>query len=210
MAKTFLLIGRSGVGKSYSMHTLDPQHYALISALGKELPFKTNKKFLETDNYDVIKDAILQYVNKGVKNIIIDDAGYLLTVAFMKAQGAEKKGNKVFDLYSEMATDFWSLVRFAQKQIPADVIIGFIMHEDKNEFGDITVKTQGRMLDERVNIAGMFTTLLQAVKIQGNYVFKTQTDGSGVTKSPFGMFDSEEIPNDMNYVIERIRAYYEI
>lgn len=210
MAKTFLLIGRSGVGKSYSMSTLDPKTYALISVLGKELPFETDKKFLETDNYDVIQDAILQYVNKGAKNIIIDDAGYLLTIAFMKAQGAEKKGNKVFDLYSEMATDFWGLIRFTQKQVPADVIVGFIMHEDKNEFGDVTVKTQGRMLDERVNIAGMFTTLLQAVKSQGKYMFKTQTDGSGVTKSPFGMFENEEIPNDMNYVIERMRAYYKI
>lgn len=210
MAKTFLLIGRSGVGKSYSMHTLDTKSYALISVLGKELPFKSDKKFLETDNYDVIKESILAYVGRGVKNIIIDDAGYLLTIAFMKAQGAEKKGNKVFDLYSEMATDFYGLLRFVQKQVPSDVIVGFIMHEDKNDFGDVTVKTQGKMLDERVNIPGMFTTLLQAVKSQGNYAFKTQTDGSGVTKSPYGMFDSEEIPNDMNYVIERIRAYYEI
>ena len=34
------------------------------------------------------------------------------------------------------------------------------------------------------------------------------TDGSGVTKSPMGMFEDEEIENDLKLVIEKVDAYY--
>ncbi len=192
------------------MHSLDENEYALISVLGKELPFRTNKKFYETDDYTKIKQAINGYVNKGVKNIIIDDAGYLLTNAFMNAQGGDKKGNNVFELYSKMATDFYELIRYVQKGLDDDVVVGFVMHEDKNDFGDVKPKIMGKMLEEKVSIEGLFTTVLQSAKISNRYVFRTQTDGTGVTKSPFGMFESEEIPNDMALVINSIRDYYNI
>lgn len=210
MAKSFLLIGRSGTGKSYSLHSLDDEKYALISVLGKELPFRTTKKFYETDDYAKIKQAILGYVNKGVKNIIVDDAGYLLTNAFMNAQGGDKKGNNVFELYSKMATDYFELIRFVQKGLPDDVVVGFTMHEDKNDFGDVKPKIMGRMLEEKVSVEGLFATVLQSAKVGNKYVFRTQTDGTGVTKSPHGMFDGYEIPNDMNLVIKNMREYYNI
>lgn len=210
MAKSFLLIGKSGVGKSYSLNTVPENEYALISVLGKELPFRTGKKYLTTDDYTAIKNAMLKYVSMGVKNIIIDDAGYLLTNAFMKAQGAEKKGNLIFELYSQMATNFYELVRFSQTGLPDDVIVGIIMHEDKNDFGDVKPKIMGKMLEEKVSVEGLFATVLHAMKTNNEYIFRTQTDGTGVTKSPYGMFDSETIPNDMNLVFTKIREYYNI
>lgn len=210
MAKSALILGRSGTGKSYSMHSLPENEYAIISVLGKELPFKTSKRFLETDDYVKIKEALIAYTGKGVKVIVIDDAGYLLTNAFMNAQTADKTGNKVFDLYSKMATNFVDLIRFAQKQLPDDVIVFFTMHEDKNDFGDVKPKVMGKMLDEKVSVEGLFTTVLQSFKSAQKYMFRTQTDGTGVTKSPYGMFESEEIPNDLNLVVQSMRKFYEI
>ncbi len=210
MAKATLVLGRSGAGKSFSMRNLPTNEYAIISVLGKELPFKTDKKFLEADDYNVIKDAMLKYVQRGVKIFVIDDASYLLTNAFMRAQSEDKKGNKMFELYSKMATDFYDLIRFSQKSLPEDVLVFYFMHEDKNEFGDVKPKTVGKMLDEKVVIEGLFTQVLQASKVENKYVFRTQTDGTGVTKSPFGMFDSEEIDNDLNYVVQKIREFYNI
>ena len=40
--------------------------------------------------------------------------------------------------------------------------------------------------------------------------FYTQGDGISTAKSPEGMFDSIELPNDLKAVDDAIRSYYEI
>lgn len=211
MAKTLLIIGKSGSGKSTSLRNLNEKEYGLINVLGKELPFRNKKKSLNSDNYNEIKQYILTlYKEHGIRNFIIDDAGYLITNQYMKAQGSDKKGNKTFELFSDMATNFFDIIRFAQEVVPNDAKIVFFMHEDKNDFGDVKPKTMGKMLDEKVCIEGLFTIVLNAVKKQDKHVFLTKTDGSGVTKSPMGMFDEDAIDNDLKLVFEKIDEYYNI
>ena len=84
------------------------------------------------------------------------------------------------------------------------------MHEDKNDFGDIKPKTIGKMLDEKVCVEGLFTIVLRSVVENGKYLFKTQTSGFDVTKSPIGLFQAEEIDNDLYAVDQAIRTYYNI
>lgn len=84
------------------------------------------------------------------------------------------------------------------------------MHEDKNEFGDVKPKTIGKLLDDKVCIEGLFTIVLHAISEGGEYKFRTQTDGSDVAKSPIDMFDSEEIPNDLKAVDQKVREFYEL
>ena len=66
------------------------------------------------------------------------------------------------------------------------------------------------MLDEKVCVEGLFTIVLRAMKKDGRYIFRTQTDGLDVAKSPIGMFESEEIDNDLKLVDDTIRSYYNI
>ena len=54
----------------------------------------------------------------------------------------------------------------------------------------------------------MFTIVLHALKLDGKYVFATNTDGLDVTKSPIGMFETEYIDNDLQLVDNTIREYY--
>jgi hypothetical protein len=82
------------------------------------------------------------------------------------------------------------------------------MHEDKNDFGESKPKTIGKLLDDKVCVEGMFTIVLHSMKLDGKYVFATNTDGLDVTKSPIGMFDEEYIENDIQLVINSIRDYY--
>ena len=84
------------------------------------------------------------------------------------------------------------------------------MHEDKNDFGDIKPKTIGKMLDEKVCVEGMFTIVIRSVLSNGKHVFKTQTDGFDVCKTPIGMFEQSEIDNDLKLVDTTIREYYEL
>ena len=67
---------------------------------------------------------------------------------------------------------------------------------------------QGRMLDEKLNVAGLFTTVLLAQTDGKEHWFTTQSDGMSVCKSPMGMFDDVRIPNDLKLVDTTMRAYY--
>jgi hypothetical protein len=84
----------------------------------------------------------------------------------------------------------------------------FFMHEDKNDIGDVKPKTIGRMLDEKVCVEGLFTIVLRAVKNDKRHVFRTITDGFDIVKTPIGMFEQEEIDNDLLLVENAINNYY--
>ena len=54
----------------------------------------------------------------------------------------------------------------------------------------------------------MATIVLHSMFDGQNYYFKTQNNGTDVAKSPEGMFDAVDIPNDLKAVDDAIRAYY--
>lgn len=206
MARLVLILGRSGSGKSASLRNFNDSEYGLINVMGKDLPFKSSKKFLETTNYSTIKQALLDYTQK-VDVVVLDDAGYLITDQFM-SNHAGGKGNAIFELYNSLGDNFYRLIRFIKNELPEHKTIYLTMHEDRDEFGYVKPKTIGKMLDEKVNIAGMFTIILHAVKQDGAYVFRTQSDGFDVTKSPIGMFEEEFVDNDLKVVNQKIQDYY--
>lgn len=203
MAKSVLIIGKSGSGKSASMRNFDKQDVKVINVLDKELPFPKLLNEISTDDYRQIaqelKDAKEQV-------IVVDDAGYLITNMFMRGHG-QKKGNAVFEFYSEIATNFWKLLNYIRNDLPKDKVVYVIMHEDTNDQGEVKPKTIGKMLDEKVNIQGMFTIVLRAMRHDNKYVFRTQTNGFDVCKSPIGMFDTEYIDNDLKMVTNKILNY---
>jgi len=207
MAQVVMLIGKSGSGKSTSMRNFAKEELALINVNRKPLPFKGKfDSTLETTDYDKIEKAIMSTQKKA---IVIDDAGYLITNQFMNGHG-ENKGNAVFELYNSLADNFYKLIKFCQERVNSEKIVYFVMHEDKNEFGDVKPKTIGKLLDEKVCVEGLFTIVLRAECKEGKYIFHTKTDGLDVTKAPLGMFEDEEIENDLKAVDKVIREYYEM
>ena len=111
--------------------------------------------------------------------------------------------------YNVMADHFYNLITAIQDS-PEPSRVYIMMHEDKNDFGDIKPKTIGKLLDNQVCIEGLFTICLRAMVVNGAHIFRTQSDGFDVAKSPMGMFDSEEIDNDLSAVDAAICEYYGI
>lgn len=207
MAQLVLILGPSGSGKSTSMRNFAKDELALINVNRKPLPFRGKfDSTLETTEYEVIEKAILTTKKR---SIVIDDAGYLITHQFMSGH-RENKGNAVFELYNDLADNFYKLIKFCQVRVPSDKIVYFTMHIDKNDFGESKPKTIGKLLDEKVCIEGLFTIVLGAECKDGKYIFHTKTDGLNVVKTPMDMFEDEEIDNDLKMVDNTIREYYEL
>lgn len=199
-------MGKSGSGKSASMRNLDPAQTALVSVLGKPLPFRGKFDQLVTDDAAQIIGAV-----KAAKRdvIVIDDANFIMTNMFMRDHAATGGGNSVFTLYNNIGDRFWNMIE-AIRKLPEDKRVYVVMHEEQNDFGAVRPKTIGRMIDEKVCLEGMFTIVLRCMVSSGKHIFRTQSDGLDVAKSPIGMFDADEIPNDLAMVDKAICEYYEI
>ena len=201
-----LVLGKSGSGKSSSLRNFSPDEVGIINVMGKPLPFKSQIKTVSTRNYDAIQKILSEAKSD---SIVIDDAGYLITDYFMTRHANAGGGNAVFQLYNELADRFYSLLVSIQS-LPADRIVYVFMHEDENDSGSIKPKTIGKLLDEKVNVEGLFTIVLRCIGDQQKHVFMTQTSGYDVAKSPIGMFDTLEIDNDLKMVDQKIRNFYEL
>lgn len=143
------------------------------------------------------------------KVAVIDDAGYLMTSTFMEEHSNPKKGASTFDLFNKIGDEFWKLVMFVKERLPEDVFVYFMMHEISNDYGEVKVRTIGKLLDEKVCVEGMFTICLHCMTDGTRHYFKTQGDTMDIAKSPEEMFDSE-IENDLKYVDEQARKYWGI
>jgi len=208
MATPVLLMGKSGSGKSASLRNVKSK-WLVVNVNKKPLPFKKNENLFiyNSDEYIKIKNALNMCKDKDIHSAVIDDAGYLLTSKFMLGH-RQAKGNSQFDLYNEIADNFYSLIRFITDELPEDMNVYVVMHEEKNDMGESKPKTIGKLLDDKVCVEGMFTIVLHAMKLDNKYVFATNTDGLDVTKSPIGMFSETYIDNDLELVDNTIREYY--
>lgn len=200
-----LILGRSGSGKSASLRNFQPGEVGIVNVLGKPLPFRNKLQAVQTDDYKKVYATITK---AKTDCIVIDDAGYLMTNQFMRGHSSTGAGNSIFTFYNDLGDQFWHLVRYVVENLPPQRVVYFMMHEDKNDFGDVKPKTIGKMLDEKVCVEGMFTIVLRSMLVNGKHVFRTQTDGMDVCKTPIGMFDADEIDNDLKMVDNAIREYY--
>jgi hypothetical protein len=135
---------------------------------------------------------------------VIDDATYLMVNAFMRS--AKVVG---YQKYTDMAFDFNSLVELAAN-LPEDKIVYFIGHSEQMDDGREHFKTIGKMLDQYVTLEGLFTIVLKTHVMDGKYTFLTHNSGFDTVKTPLGMFDDDEIDNDIVMVDNTIRDYYNI
>ena len=185
------------------MKNFNEEEICLISVQKSLLPFR--KKFTETVVTDKYTEIIKAMKATDKKVIVIDDTQYLMCNEFMRR--ATEKG---FDKFTEIAQNFWSLVVQEVNNLPADTIVYLLCHIATDENGVEKMKTIGKLVDEKITPEGLFTIVLKTAVSDGNYAFVTQNNGKDTVKSPEGMFTTYAINNDLKYVDEKIRNYYEL
>ena len=207
MGECVFVYGKSGSGKSRSLINFGEDEIFLVNTIGKRLPFRSKFKYeIKTDDFGKIANGLRKMPTK---TAVIDDSGYLMTNAFMRGHSAPKSGSSTFDLYNDIADSFWSLITVIKNELPDDVIVYMIMHEDTTDYGETKLRTIGKLLSEKVCIEGMSTVVLRCVVRDGKHLFITQSDGNDISKSPEGMFELE-IENDLKFVDDSIRSYWRL
>lgn len=205
MGQLVYILGRSGTGKSYSIRNFPKDKVAVINVQGKVLPFKGSGSIEQTptDNSANIMKALDIYAHD-YKSIVIDDYQYVMSNEFMR-----RSSEKGYDKFTEIARHAWDIANKV-RELPDDVIVYIMCHTDRDDEGNEKIKTIGKLLDEKICLEGLSTIVLKTNVSDGQYTFLTQNNGKDTVKSPFGMFPTYAIDNDLWYVDQKIRNYYEL
>lgn len=227
-AETIAIVGESGTGKSTSLRNLNPEETFIISTTGKPLPFRGWKKkyapikvsadgisgnYFTSSKWDQIM-KILQIVDKKmphIKQVIVDDFQYVLSYEFV-----DRATETGYQKFSELAQHAMEILRYSEK-MRDDCKMIFLTHSEN--VGDAmnpkyVIKTVGKLLAEKVTLEGLFTYIFFTRVGEGadgrmEYKLLTNSDGTCVAKTSYGMFEEMEIDNDLNEIIKVIDEYNE-
>lgn len=213
MSKALLIMGESGSGKTTSCRNLDPETTYYIDCDKKGLSWRgwrdnysaENRNYACTDRPEVVQRLVANVAEKAphVKNVVIDTIN-----GIMVADEMRRIREKGYDKWVDLASCVWALIDTAYSYRD-DLTIIFLAHSqterDDNGYTFTRVKTNGRKLDKIV-LESKFTVVLLSKCVDGKYLFEVHANNSTV-KSPLGMFDSNEIPNDITKVLGAMEEY---
>lgn len=218
MSIATMILGQSGTGKTTSLRNLDPAHTLLIQAVKKPLPFRSSgwgwyDKENKPDGNVIVSDnagAIIKAM-KGTRRdvIVMDDFQYILANEFMRRVLDKETGNAAFAKYNEIAHNAWSILMTAS-QLADNKRVYILGHTQEDDNGRIKAKTIGKLLDEKITLEGLLTIVLRTCVINGQYIFSTKNNGLDTVKSPIGLFEDEQIDNDLALIDAKIFEYYNL
>ena len=222
MAKTILICGKTGTGKTTSIRTLNPAETVIFRVINRTLPFKYAGKYEEKKNLfltpsyeDVLKG--LDWVNKqqNIKNVVITDGTYIIRQEYFKTAN-----QKDYAKYTAFAMHMQQILKAIQG-LRDDMKVFMEYHVESNvtDSGATEYKpsTVGKLLDNQYNILENIDIVLFAnpqyedKEIYYGFITNRTIDRAGAeipAKSPMGMFDEMFIPNDLALVAKKIDEYY--
>ena len=222
-ATTVLIVGESGSGKSTSVETLPPQETFVVNVACKALPYKSWKKnYTElsktnpTGNLLNSTDAAkilstMEYVSASrpeIKYLIIEDNQYIAADYLMSK--AKEIG---YGKFTDAASMIYKIATKG-RTLRDDLFIFITNHQEEitDSGGKVKAKTAGKMIDNQITYEGLFTIVLFTQKEKKKdgtteYCFITNEDENSTAKSPKGMFETMKIPNDLMYVVTKIKEY---
>lgn len=217
-------MGESGSGKTTAMRTLNPKETFYIDCDGKGLSWKGWKQqyvkldketkgnagsfnYFRSNNQDTIL-TLMQKINTErpeIKNIIIDTAN-----SIMVADEFRRMKEKGYDKWQDLAMSVYQITTKASAlRDDLNVVVLFHVQVEKDETSGrqfTRILTNGKMLN-KVGLEKYFTTVLLSKRDDnGEYVFETKSNNSTV-KTPLDAFDKEQIPNDMQVVLDALAEY---
>lgn len=217
-------MGDTGCGKSTSIKGLNPKETVIINVLGKRLPFKGSAAMYNEEQKNLFKISSYSDVlslldaingNAPVKNVIIDDAIYIMRTEFF-----DRSKEKGYDKYNELADHFRKIIAKCGS-LRDDLNIFMLLHIEPVESDGSLIgfksASVGKLLDKQYNpLESVAVTLFaqpryddKGVPEFGFYTHRRKLNGVELPcKTPEGMFEDDFIPNDLGIVIKAMNEYY--
>lgn len=212
MSIATLILGNSGSGKSTSLRSMDPTKTLLIQCIKKPLPFRaknwiTRVQLKDPGNVFQTDDAMM--VERLMKSsphpvVVIDDYQAVMVNELMS-----RSAEKGYEKFTDIGKNAWRIFN-AAGALAHDRRVYILAHTQTDDFGNVRMKTVGRMVDEKIVPEGYFTIVLRTELVNGQYMFSTQTNGQDCVKSPIGMFADKHIDNDLDVVDQVICDFYDL
>lgn len=208
MSIATLVLGASGTGKSYSLRNLDPNKTLLIQCINKPLPFrgaewkpltKSGGSVFRTDDPARIVKAMQASAQEIV---VIDDYQAVLVNQLMS-----RAGETGFKKFEDIGKSAWDVFNTAGSLADSRRVY-ILAHTQTDDFGNVRMKTVGKMVDNTLVPEGYFTIVLRTQVTNGVYQFSTQSNGQDCCKSPVDMFPETLIENDLAVVDAMICEFY--
>ena len=212
MSIATLILGNSGSGKSTSLRNLDPERTLLIQCIKKPLPFrssgwktrltlKSEGNVIQTSEPDIIEKILLTAPHDIV---VVDDYQAVMVNELMN-----RSTEKGYEKFTDIGKHAYNVFQAAGSR-PENRRVYILAHTQTDDFGQVRMKTVGKMVDQTLVPEGYFTIVLRTEIINGQYLFATQTNGQDCCKSPIDMFADRHIPNDLAAVDAAVCAFYGI
>ena len=216
-----LVVGESGRGKSRGVKNLDPDTTAIINVEGKTLPFKEAKNFKQIP-YDVSNPkaslidsikTISDFPLDKVSVVVIDSLSKWSDDLYVYAKEAFRTSRNKYEIPEFHNQAIKELLDIAKASPQVVIMTG---HPDMTQtsLGDTTLnmavmggKWKGKL--EREATIVFYANVKKNDEGKTEWFFETQSNGVTTAKSPEGMFDSLEIPNDYAFVLDKVKKYYE-
>lgn len=219
MAKVIGVMGESGAGKTTAMRNLPPEETFYCDCDKKGLNWKgwkqqynaAKRNYISNDMFSVINNSVMTHINedeqyKGIKYLVIDTLNGLMVAEEMRIL-AMQSGDKR-SAWSDLAQNGWSLINNAL-EMRDDLTVIILCHSetisDENGIVKTRIKTNGRKLEKLV-LESKMTTVVWAVRQDGEYKFVLSADGS-TCKVPLGAFEEDECENDIMLVLKALEDY---
>lgn len=200
MGVLVMVIGQSGAGKSTSLRNFAPDEVGIFNVAGKPLPFKNKLPRIDRAQYGAITQSLQENKRRAY---VVDDSTYLMQ--FDMFRHAKEQG---YGKFTTMAVDFERLLETAM-HTDDDTVVYFLHHPQFGEDGKAKPQTVGKMLDNQLNVEGLFPIVIECKVQDGKHVFVTKNDGSNIAKAPMGMLP-DVMDNDLKAVDEAIREYWDM
>jgi hypothetical protein len=233
MSIKVLYLANSGSGKSTSyckveslgIKGLDPNTTAIINVAGKQLNMKKwrdhydekKKNYLVTKEPNQILKALEMFkANEKIKNVVIDDFQYAMSLNFID-KIKTKKGENGFDKYNDVLLEVKQLF-MAAGNLRDDQICWILSHveeyEDEMKIIHRRFKSVGQGTHKYITPEGLFENVIYGETISSgegySKVIRVKGTDTDTCKTAPDMFKPEtiHIPNDLSIMEKKIREYY--